>query len=452
VFALVSLQPTIDDQTKTVFLTFNISAGKRAYVRNIYFSDNTRTNDAVLRREVQQMEGAVVSTAKLDQSKHQLSLLPYIRDVQMDIAKVPTADDQVDVNYKVTEESSTQATFGLSYSQLYHFGLNAGLNQKNFLGTGKTVGLNFSGDRYQKYYGVSYSDPYFTQNGVRRSINLALSKFNPHGANISRSYSTNQYSLSDVYDIPIEIGAANTRIQLGYGYEDTQVKLGNEVSNVVQDYVNRHGRHFQQLDLIGGISRDSRDRAIFPTSGVLQSLSFNFYAPLNKRSLKYYTMAYDMHWYQPLVGKFVATARGALAYGNALNGGPRDFPFFKNFYAGGIDSVRGYEGNTLGPRDSNGDPVGGNLLGDAGVGIVFPNFISDNLRTTLFMDGGNVYETYNNRPLGGTASGNLRYSTGIEGDWLTPLGLIDVSIAKALNPKRGDSREFFQFSLGANFG
>ena len=147
------------------------------------------------------------------------------------------------------------------------------------------------------------------------------------------------------------------------------------------------------------------------------------------------------------------TAKGDFGYGTAFSGS-QNYPFFKNFYAGGIDSVRGYEGNTLGPKDSNGDPLGGNLLADAGLGIVFPNYIADSVRTTLFIDGGNVYTTSDNKRFGGQSSGSggLRYSTGLELDWLSPLGMVDLSIAKALNPKSTDSTEYFQFSLGANFG
>ncbi|MEO8400672.1 MAG: outer membrane protein assembly factor BamA [Gammaproteobacteria bacterium] len=456
-FAVVTLQPTVDEKNKQVFLTFNVKPGKRAYVRHIYFTDNTKTNDEVFRREIQQMEAAPVSTVKLEDSKHRLSLLPYVKNVDMNVEPVADTDDNVDINYKVTEDNAAQATFSVGYSQLDHVILGAGLNQKNFLGTGKTLGLNLSRSHYQQFYGISFMDPYYTQDGISRSINLSASKTDPRAANLTNSYTDNEYGLSVVYGIPLgqEHGAFNT-LQLGYGYENTLVKLTNTVSNQIQNFVMRHGRHFQQIDLIAGISRDSRDKAIFPTSGMIHTLGLNAYAPVNGDSLKYYTVAYDTKMYQPIYGSFIATARADLAYGNA-SGGPTNFPFFKNFYAGGINSVRGFEGNTLGPKDSNGFPSGGNALADAGLGLIFPNHISDNLRTTVFVDGGNVYNTYNNRrygetPSGPSGSGSLRYSTGVEADWLTPLGMIDVSLAKPLNPKPGDSREFFQFSLGANFG
>jgi outer membrane protein insertion porin family len=454
VFAAVSLEPNVDEAKKEVFLTFNVKTGRRAYVRHIYFSENTRTNDVVLRRELLQMESSVVSTGKLAQSKQRLSQLAFLKDVQMTIVPVQNSNDQVDVNYKVTEDSAAQANFSIGYSQLDGVILGAGLNQKNFLGTGKTVGLNFTKSKLQQYYGINYTDPYYTPDGISRSINISASKFDPTRAGLSHSYSTDQYDASVVYGIPIwQEQNAIDRLQLGYGYENTLVNLSTRypVSTQVQDFVNQHGRHFAQIDLIAGISRDSRDKAIFPTKGTLHTLGLDVYLPATSKSLKYYTVAYNGKWYFPLNDSFIATARGQAAYGTGFSGA-KAFPFFKNYYAGGIDSVRGYEASTLGPEDSNGDPSGGNLLLTAGIGLIFPNHISDNLRTSLFVDGGNVYNTYNNRPQGGTASGTIRYSTGVEADWLTPLGLVDVSLAKPINLKPGDNQEMFQFSLGANFG
>lgn len=451
-FAVVSIQPKIDDASKQIFLTFEVRPGKRAYVRHIYFSDNSKTNDDALRREVQQMEGAPVSTIRLDQSKQQISLLPFIKNVDMSVKRVPDADDKVDVNYKVTEDNSAQMNFSIGYSQLEHFILSAGVNQKNFLGTGKTLGANFSHSRFQTYYAINYTNPYYTPDGISRSINLSISKFDPRAANITRSYNSDQYNASVIYGIPVgNFATGKTFVQAGYGYEQTLIRTTSSVSQQVQDFVNRHGRHFQQFDLIAGISRDNRDKAIFPTQGMINTLAANVYLPLTGNSLKYYTLDYSGRVYQPITGSFIATARGNLGYGNAFNG-VDNYPFFKNFYAGGPDSVWGYDGNTLGPKDSNGDPTGGNMLATAGLGLIFPNYISDNLRTTLFVNGGNTYNSFDNRKFGGTASGPLRYSTGLEADWLTPLGMIDVSFAKALNPQPNDSPNFFQFSLGANFG
>lgn len=458
--AVITLNPRIDENNKTVFVSINVKPGKRTYVRHIYFSENTKTNDEVLRREIQQMEGAVVSSGKLDQSKHQLSLLPYIKNVDMTVVPVPENSDQVDVKYKVTEDNAAQATFTVGYSQQYGVQFGLGLNQKNFLGTGKTLGFNATRSRYETFFGVNYTDPYYTPDGISRSINLSYSYVNPGQANNSSSYTLNQYDASVLYDIPVgqEKGVFN-RLQLGYGIEDSLVHLQERVSKQVLNFTNKHGRNFPQVDLITGISRDSRDKAIFPTRGMLHALGFNAYAPASSNSLTYFTTSYKGRAYFPLTESFILTTKAQVAYGNSLSGGPENFPFFKNFYAGGIDSVRGYLGGSLGPRDSLQKPTGGNLLGSASVALIFPNYISENFRTSVFVDGGNVWNTFDNRKFGGTAAGPIRYSAGVEGAWLTMLGLIDVSLAKPINRQqgggrgvKGDATEIFQFSLGANFG
>lgn len=464
IFTEVGLTPTIDDNKKEVFVTLNVKPGKRTYVRHVYFTDNTKTNDATLRRELEQMESALVSTKLLQQSKLRLTRQPYLKDVDMSVLPVPGKDDQVDINYKVKEDNAAQANLSIGYSRIDHIILSAGLNQKNFLGTGNTMGFDLRRSRFQTYYGVNYMNPYFTKEGISRNLTFNISQFNPRNGNLSSSYSSSQYAASDVYGIPLgqEEGVFNT-VQIGYGYEGTLVTLNqhdnNQVSGQVNDFVTRNGRHYQQIDLIAGISRDTRDRGIFPTSGMLHSLTTTIYMPATHEALKYYNLGYTAKWYYPITDQFITLTKGDIAYGSSFNGGAKNYPFFKNFYLGGIGSLPGYAGNSLGPKDSNQESTGGNLLVDASLGLIFPNYISDNLRTDIFIDGGNVYNTFDNRSLGGTASGHLRASYGIEASWLSPMGLIDVSFAKAINPIRGkqngrlnDDEQVFDFSLGANFG
>jgi outer membrane protein insertion porin family len=334
-----------------------------------------------------------------------------------------------------------------------HLLLGAGINQKNFLGTGKTVGLNAQTSHYERFYGANYTDPYFTQNGISRSVNVSVSRVNPAAGNLTNSYSSNEYDVSDTYSIPIgQEKTAINRFDIGYGYQNTLITLhNNNVSNMVQDFINRHGRHFQQLDLMAGLSRDSRDKAIFPTRGARQAIGVNLFLPIGAHALRYYTLNYSGAIFHPLVNNFIVMAKGAVAYGNSFSNG-RDYPYFKNFYAGGIESVRGFAGNTLGPKDNNGNPTGGNFLADASLGLIVPNYVSDNVRTTVFVDAGNAYQTYDNRRLGGTGSGPLRYSAGVQVEWLSMMGPIDLSLARGINVKHHDSLEAFQFSLGANFG
>lgn len=453
-FANVSVRPQVNEAERKVSLVFDIKAGKRAYVRQVTFTDNVRTNDVVLRREIQQLEGAPASSVRLEESKQRLLLLPYIKEADLSVKPVPGIDDQVDVNYKVKEENSAQASFKLGYSQAYGLILGAGLNQKNFLGTGNTLGLNFNSSKYEKFFQIDYTNPYYTEDGISRSFNFSVSRVNPSGAGVSSAYTTNSYNLGVLYGIPIgQERGAFTRLLAGLSYQNLLVNLQSGTSNQVNTFVNNHGRHSQLADFKIGISRDSRNRSIFPTRGSTQSLFLDAYAPLDHQSVGFYTLNYAGKIYQPIwEDKFILLGKANLGYGNAYSG-HGNYPFFKNYYAGGIDSVRGYQGYSLGPKDSNGNAFGANMLIDGSIGLIFPNYISDNLRTSVFVDGGNVYSSSDNLSFGGfsTNSGPLRYSTGIEADWLTPFGPIEIALSQPLNLRKGDQRETFQFSLGANF-
>lgn len=454
-FANVSLRPDVNDNTREVMLVFDVNPGKRTYIRHITFSDNNRTNDAVLRREVLQPEAAPVSTAKLEESKQHLSLLPFIRDVNMSIKPVPSASDQVDVDYKVKEDNSASATFKVGYSQAYGMIFGAGLNQKNFFGTGNTLGLNLSRSQYEQFYGIDYTNPYYTQDGISRSFNLSASRVDPGATtSVNNGYTLNEYNAGVLYGIPVgqESGAIN-RVSAGANYQNILINLfSKNASNQINSFVQNHGSHFQQADLKVGYSRDSRDRAIFPTSGTFQSVFGDVYLPLASSSLSFYMLNYNGKYYLPLSEQFIIISRADLGYGNGFHG-PSDYPFFKNYFVGGIDSVRGYLTYNLGPRDSNYQAFGGNMRADGSVGMTFPNFMGDNLRTVAFVDAGNVYTSLNNKGYGGqsTTSGPIRYSVGVEADCLTPFGPIELSLATPIARRKHDKIDAFQFAMGANF-
>jgi len=441
IFSSINLRPQVNDKDHTAILIFDINPGKRTYVRQITFSENNRTNDVVLRREMEQLEGAPASTSKLDESKRRLSLLPYLKEVDMSVKPVPEVDDQIDVNYKVKEDNSAQATFKVGYSLQDGYLLGAGLNQKNVFGTGNTLGLNFTQSKVEQYYGIDYTDPYYTADGISRSLNFAVSRVNPGAiSRINSSYTNNEYDLGVLYGIPVgqEEGVFN-RIFAGISYQNILINLiSGKVSNQVNSFINEHGRHYQQADIRLGFSRNSYDKAIFTTKGALQTLFVDAYAPLDSNSLTFYTINYHGKLYEPLSDQFIFVTRGDFGYGNGLHG-INDFPFFKNYYAGGMETVRGYMTNTLGPQDSNGLAYGGNLLIDGSVGLIFPNYLSDNLRTSVYLDAGNVYSSLNNTRFGGLSanSGPIRYSVGVEADFLSPLGPIALSLAKPLHYQSG---------------
>ncbi|MFZ2315104.1 MAG: outer membrane protein assembly factor BamA [Gammaproteobacteria bacterium] len=463
-FATVALHPKINDKTKQVFLDFEIKPGKRAYVRHITFSDNHHTNDYVLRREMVQMEAAPVSTQKLETSKHRLLMLPFIKEADMSVQPAKNRNgedtsDMVDVNYKVKEDNSAQASVKLGYSQINRTTIGAGLTQKNFFGTGNDFGINLSRSKFQQVYAIDYTDPYYTVDGISRSLSMAISKTDPKAAGAAFGYTTSEFDAGVLFGIPVgqEPGVFN-RIQAGLSYQNTLIHLKPQqsgsmgLSNQINDFITRHGTHYQQADFKLGFTRDSRDKAIFPTTGSLHSLFFDAYAPVSSGGISYYALNYATRWYQPLSEQFILLTKGNLGYGSGFSSAD-DFPFFKYYYAGGIDSVRGYQGYSLGPKDSNYNPFGGNALVDASLALIFPNYVSDNLRTSVYFDAGNVYSSGSNRRFGGqsTDTGPLRYSVGVEADWLTPFGPVQLSLAQPINRRPHDERETFQFAMGANF-
>lgn len=459
IFANVSIRPEVNEKTKKVVLIFMVAPGKRTYVRHVTFTENNRTNEEVLRRELLQLEASPVSSTKLDESKQRLSLLPYIKDVEMTVKPVPGKNNMVDVNYKVKEDNSAQASFKVGYSQIQHVIVGAGLNQKNFMGTGNTLGINFQRSKFEQFYGIDYTNPYYTIDGISRSFSLSLAKTDPGAvAKLNNGYTANEYNAGVLYGIPIgqERGTIN-RIFAGMFVSSTLITLNRgNVSNQVNTFVTRNGRRYDEADFRLGYSRDSRDKAIMPTRGVLQSTFADVFVPVTRDGVAFYMMNYHGRWYIPLNSDFIILTKGDFGFGDGFHG-QRTYPFFKNFYAGGMDSVRGYLGYALGPKDSKGQAYGGNILADASVALIFPNYITESLRTSVYFDAGNVYSSTDNRKYGSsgnnysTNSGPIRMSLGVEADWLTPLGPVSLSLAKPLNSRPGDDLEYFQLALGTNF-
>lgn len=455
-FATIDPVPDVDEANKQVFITFYVDPGHRVYVRRINISGNTKTQDVVLRRIMPQMEGGLVSTDDIKESERQLNLLGYMENVNTQTVAVPGVPDQVDVNYNMTEGPSAQAMASIGYGT-DGLVLGAGINQTNFMGTGKTVGINAQRSRYQTTFSFNYLNPYYTQDGISRGFNLYSTRITPGDVNVT-SYTTNQYGATVNYGIPIS--ALGDMLQLGYGYQVTNLSLGSNASDQLHAFVNTYGTHFQQVLLTGGWSRNGLDRAFLPTNGGYQSLGLLVSLPGGSHPpSEYYKLDYSVNYYHPLIQDFIMMARANLGYGNGF-GSSRGLPFFANYFAGGPEGypgqVRGYETNTLGPRDTpswQNDPIGGNEMATGTLALIFPNpFEADKLRTSLFVDGGNVYSTLPQN-LGGTPSGPLRYSAGLGIDWQVPVlnFVLNVSVAAPLNKKPGDHIEPFQFNLGTNF-
>ncbi|MES2204294.1 MAG: outer membrane protein assembly factor BamA [Pseudomonadota bacterium] len=450
--AKVEFTPDVNEKDHTVFIRLTITQNNMMYVRHIQFVGNNKTNDAPLRSHMAQVEGGIINTDNLAQSKRQLYQLPYISNIEMKTENVPGTTDQVDVNVKMDEKPSAQVSAGIGYSQVDGMILNGSVVQKNLFGTGKSAKLQAVYSAYQQTVSADYFNPYYTTSGISRGVTAYMTRYDPEAANLSSDYSFDQYGSRMYYNIPMSasVGATDS-INLGYGYMGTKLDVYDSASTQVSDFVDDYGKVFNEVQLTAGWTHNGLNRAIFPTEGFYQSLGTDLYLPMESGSIGYYTSKYQNKWYVPLGKQFVIFTRSEAGYGDGLIT-DNDLPFYSNFYAGGMTTVQGYEGNTLGPLDSNGSPYGGNFLLDGAVSLIFPNFISpDNLRTSLFFDAGQVYDLEGATEDSGFSTADLRYSAGLDVQWLSPLGILEFSLAKALNPSDTDHTEFFNFNIGASF-
>lgn len=437
--AKVNTQPDIDEATKQVFLNFVVNLGGRVYVRNINYTGNTKTADYVMRRETRQMEGGVYSVSALDETKRRLSNLGYLDNIQVSLQPIPGKQDQVDINYSVKEASSATVSAQVGYSDTYGILYGANVVQKNFRGTGKSVSLGFNNSQYAQTYSFSYFDPYYTLSGISRGFSVFFQQTTPGAATDIAPYTLDSLGAAMSYQVPM---SEYDRINFSYGYEYLHVKTGTP-SQQITDFIEDNGDHFNNVKLLLGWMHNNYDRAVFPTKGFNQWVGAELGLPLLPHPLDYYKLNYDATLYQPIWKDVIVMLNGSLGYGNGY-GNLDQLPFFKNYYAGGMGTVRGYRANSLGPRDSNNNPFGGNVFIVGNFNLIIPNPISERIRTSVFFDAGNVYEDQ-------LSFSKLRCSTGVEVDWVSPIGLLRLSLAKAINPRDDDVLEAFQFSIGTSF-
>ena len=441
-FANINVIPDIDKDDKTVGLTFFVDPGKRVYVRRINFSGNVKTIDEVLRREMRQMEGGWISTSQVSRSRTRLSRLGFFEAVNVETPRVPGREDQVDVNFSVAERPSGNLMAAIGYSQTQGLILNASISQNNFMGTGKRVALNVNNSDISTVYSLSYTNPYYTLDGISRGFDVYYKSTDAAAANIS-SYTTDAKGGAVNFGVPVN---EFDRVNLGLRLENTSVQRGSSVSQEVDDWLTQNGEAFNILTLSASWAHDTRNAIIFPTRGGLQRLTLESTVP--GLDLEYYRVSYDQSYYLPLHKWFTLGMRGSIGYGDNY-GDTTEYPFFKNYYAGGVRSVRGYRGNTLGPVDSSGYPLGGNMKLIGGMELFFPPPFqpdSQSIRLSAFVDVGNVYgykETFD--------VSALRGSVGIGVTWLSPLGALAFSLAQPFNNQSGDDIEAFQFTLGSAY-
>ena len=458
-FAEVEGFPQVDEDTKTATVTFLIKPGMRAYVRRIDFRGNTKTADSVLRREMRQMEGGSANNALIEMSKVRLERVGFFKEVSVENIPVAGTNDQIDVVYTVEEQPSGSVGANLGYSQGYGLMLGANLTENNFFGTGKQVGVGINKSAYQSSLNFSYSEPYFTIDGVSagysiyaRETDYSKLRLQPFSQNTKGASVTWSYPVSEVQ-----------RIGFGFTYEHLELNLGDYTSSpVIEDFVAANGDWFRSVNFNVNWVKSTLNRGIFATRGTSQRLSADVAMPGS--GLEYFKLTYKASHLRGLTKDFTLKVKADLGYGESF-GDTSQMPFFKNFYAGGLGSVRGYEKYSLGPQNSQSQgysssrarPVGGNVQVVLGAEVIFPlPFIKDqrSVQSALFFDAGNVFNTKCG-PLEvncySPEEGELRYSVGLGATWLSGFGPITFSVAKPLNSDEADQTEVFQFSLGNQF-
>ncbi|KAB7627966.1 outer membrane protein assembly factor BamA [Alkalilimnicola sp. S0819] len=447
-FARVNPVPEVDEENKTVTLTYFVEPGKRAYVRRINIHGNYRTQDEVIRRELRQMEAGWLSAEDIKRSRERLNRLGFFDQVQIETPQVPGTDDQVDVNVSVVERLSGSFQIGVGYGESQGVMLNASVHQDNVLGTGDRLGVTLNTSEVDTVYSVSYLERFWTRSGISRSFNGSYRETDAREADL-RDYRFETLNLGVGFGIPV---TEYDTLHLGVAYENLELELGDEASQHIKDWVDENGDDFDMLKASVSWSRDTRNRAIFPTRGGVQKLGAEVTVPGS--DLEFYKLSYSNKRYFPLLDSLTLSVEGAIGYGNGY-GDTRELPFFENFYAGGMTTVRGYKGSSLGPRDEDGDPTGGNVRVVGRAELIFPVPFTDlpSVRMAAFVDGGNVYDT---EPDAFTSDGDIdlsrmRYASGLALTWISPLGALTVSLAQALNAEVGDKTETFQFSLGTAF-
>jgi len=443
-FANVNAVPEIDRENKTVAITFFVDPGKRVYVRRISFSGNTKTRDEVLRREMRQQEGGWISTTQVQRGRVRLQRLGYFTEVNVETPAVPGEPDQVDVNYSVVEKPSGTFLAGLGFSQGQGLIFQTSITQENFLGSGKSISFAFNNSEVNRQFTLGYLNPYYTIDGISRGFNATYLKRNASNANVTRFDST-VFGGGVSFGIPVsEFNSLFSTLN----YENTEIDTDNVIATEVSDFIAQNGDHFNILRLGSSFTYDTRNHAFFSDDGMLHRISAEVALPGFPDALEFYKVSYRTQWFIELIEDYVFSFKGDVGYGDVYSD-TKLYPFFENFYAGGPKSVRGYEENTLGPKDSVGRPLGGNLRVLAGAEVIIPvPFLSDlkSFRMSGFFDAGNVYGIDEDFDFG-----ELRYSAGIAGIWVSPFGILSVSAAQPIGDKVGDETQPFQFTFGTNF-
>jgi len=441
-FANVNAVPELDKDKSQVAFTLFIDPGRRVYVNRINIAGNTKTRDEVVRREVRQMEGGWYDAAKINRSRERLNRLGYFTEVNIETPSVSGTTDQVDVNISVAEKSTGSIMVGAGFSSSEGLILSGSVSQSNLFGTGNRLTAQINSGSVNTVYSLSFTNPYYTINGVSLGYDIYRRDVDSTDLDNTGYFENSTYGAGVRFGLPV-----NERdfISLGMTYEQSSVKVDDTSPDEWQDFVDEFGEDNDTLRLDGSWSRDTRDNFLFTSRGTLQRVALEVGTPVG--SLQYYKFSLQHQQYFNLRRGFALMLNGEIGYGDGLDDKP--LPFFKNFYAGGSGSVRGFQKGTLGPKDEDGDALGGNkrIVANAELFFPVPGLKDDkSLRMSTFIDAGAAYGVDEDFALDG-----LRYSAGVAVLWVSPLGPLKFSLAAPLVSKDGDEEEVFQFTLGNTF-
>ncbi len=446
-FARVEPKPEIDRSSNRVAMVLQAEPSRRAYVRRIQVAGNNRTRDEVIRRELRQYEAAWYDGDKIKLSRDRVDRLGFFTEVNVETQEVPGSPDQVDLQFNVTEKPTGSITLGAGFSSFEKVALTFGITQENAFGSGNYLSLQVNTSKYNRNIVLSTTDPYYTEGGISRTLDAFYRTSRPYYGDLN-SYSIINSGVGMRFGVPL---TEKDTVFVGANLEQTEVRPGTStvapLPNIWTDYVGSR----TAVPLTLGWARDGRDSALVPTKGAYQRFFSDWSVAGDSR---YVRANYQFQQYIPLTKKYTFAFNTDLGWGKGLNG--QDFPIFKNFYVGGLGSVRGYQQSTLGysepshpPQNTNPVYVGGakKVVFNAEMIGPFPGAGNDKtLRMFGFVDAGYAFSQNENVDLS-----QLRSSFGVGLSWISPMGPLRFSIANPINARSTDKIQRFQFQIGTSF-
>lgn len=439
-FARVEAVPDIDRETNRVAIVLRAEPARRAYVRRIAVSGNNRTRDEVIRREFRQFEASWYDGDKIKLSRDRVDRLGYFTEVNVETQDVPGSPDQVDLVINVAEKPTGSLQLGAGFSSAEKVALSFSIKQDNVFGSGNYLGVDVNTSKYRRTLVFSTTDPYFTQDGISRTFDLYYRTDKPY-VDMGGNYELVTTGTSVRFGVPF---SETDTVFFGGGVEQTKIKPGTNIPATYLAYADRYGYRSMGVPLTIGWTRDDRDSALAPNVGRYQRLNSEWSVAGDAR---YVRANYQYQQYVPLNKKFTLAFNGELGLGKGMGGRP--FPVFKNFYSGGLGSVRGFDQGTLGPRDVTGASLGGPKKFTLNTELIapFPGAGNDRtLRMFTFVDVGNVFGENDKMSFS-----EMRASAGLGLSWISPLGPLRIAFAQPVRKQAGDKIQKLQFQIGTSF-